>query len=183
MRLVGVTAGHPADAMHLDLPRPVRLNFTHDLQSLPSMTGTVQAPARHGPARSLTWSHAGTGSRLRMPPRPGFRIINCRSPIRQKAGRNVRTVHGHDAGWVRGLSRRSATRPATLVSATCCARGAETPSSATQLDVPDSVADDTAGSGDGPATHHAVAAAATRRGRADRCHAAVDRHRAGCVGG
>ena len=157
-----------------DAPRRVagrwRLNLTHDLQSVPQ-------PPPHCPG------NAETGSRLRMPSRPALRIIDRRSRIRWKRWRNVGTVHDHAAGWFRGLSRRSAARLAALMPAPGCARRAETPGGAPQLDVPDAVADYPARSGDGQAAHHAVAAAADgRRGPADG-HAAIDRHRARCLGG
>ena len=50
VQLIRVAAGHPANAMHLDRAAVLlRLNLTHDLQSVPSRCSTVQA-AGHGEA-------------------------------------------------------------------------------------------------------------------------------------
>ena len=70
VRLMRVAPGHAANAMHLDRAvGRVRLDLTHDLQSVPSQRRTVQA-------------HAETGSRLRMLSRRAVRIIDHRSRTR-----------------------------------------------------------------------------------------------------
>ena len=121
-----------------------RADFSSARAGFEALQPERAATAHHAAAVFYLQLRTETGSRLRMPSRPALRIINPRGSREVGGGTNVGTVHGHDARRFRGLSRRPAAGLAALVSASRRARRAETPRRATQLAVPDAVADNRA---------------------------------------